>query len=90
MSHLPTCEDATRLLVAYRAALAAFDRCAAFQSLAPEHITLQEAAQAREDAHVAVRRTRRAYWKHVDEHACRRLIAARPTSGIPGSISVHL
>jgi hypothetical protein len=84
------CEDATRLLVAYKAALAAYDRCAAFQKLAPEHITLQEAAQVRDDANVAVTRARRAYWKHVDEHACRRMIASRPTSGISGTITVHL
>ena len=87
-----TCEDATRLLAAYRAALAAYDRvrCNAFQTLVPDHITLQEAAQAREDANAAVTRARRAYWKQVDQHAYRRLIASRPTSGISGRISVHL
>jgi len=87
-----TCEDATRLLVAYRAALTEYDmvRCVAFQGLVPEHITPQEAAQVREDANVAVTRARRAYWKHVDEHDCRRLILSRPTRGISGSISVHL
>jgi hypothetical protein len=86
------CEGATRLLVAYRAALAEYDRvrCATFQTLAPEHITLQEAAHAREDAQISVTRARRAYWKHVDEHACRRLVVARPTIGIAGSISLHL
>ena len=83
--------DATRLLVAYKAALAAYNRvrCAAFQALAPEHITPQEAVQAREDANAVVARARRAYWNHVEHHACRRLILTRPTSSISGSIAVH-
>ena len=79
-----TCEDATRLLLAYKAALAAYDqvRCAAFQNLVPDHITRQEAAQAREGANVAVTRARRAYWQHIDKHGCGRLVLSRPTSGI--------
>jgi hypothetical protein len=44
----------------------------AFQSLVPEHITLREAVQARQDAHTAILRVRRAYWSHIEEHRCRR------------------
>jgi len=92
LMNAPACDEAMRLLGTYRAGLGAYDRvhCPAFQNLAPEHITLEEAAQAREDAHAALTRARRAYWKHVDEHSCRRLILVRPTSGISGTITMHL
>jgi hypothetical protein len=82
------CQDASRLLATYKAALAAFDKVRCVASLVPEHLTHQEAAQAREDANVVVLRARKAYWKHVDEHGCRRMIASRPT--IAGTITVHL
>jgi hypothetical protein len=64
---MPTCEDDTRLLATYRAALAAYDKLRCVANLVPEHITLQEAAQVREDAHGAVMRSRKAYWRHIDE-----------------------
>jgi len=84
------CDDATRLLAAYRAALAEYDKVRAFQTLAPEHITWQEAAQARDDAHAILSRARRVYWRHVEVHACRRLILTTPTKGVSGTISLHL
>lgn len=73
---LTQCDDARRLLASYRAAVATYDRvrCPGFQRLAPDHITLREAAQARADAQVALLQARRAYWQHVDKHACRRLL----------------
>jgi hypothetical protein len=37
-----------------------------------------------------VTRARRAYWHHIERYGCRCLIVSRPTSGISGSISVHL
>lgn len=56
-----------RLLATYRSALIAYERvpCTAFQDMAPEHIAIHEAAQARKDAKVAVLIARRAYWRHV-------------------------
>ena len=89
-----TCGDARCLLATYRAALAEYDRvrCAAFQSLAPDYITLQEAVQARKDAQIAVLRARKAYWRHVEEHFCRRVVADR-TSKVGTTrvtISLHL
>ena len=65
------CGVATQLLAAYRAALDAYDKVqgAAFQNLVQEHITMREAAHARDAAHRAMIRARKAYWRHVDEHA---------------------
>ena len=91
-----TCGDARCLLATYRAALAEYDRvrCAAFQSLAPDYITLQEAVQARKDAQIAVLRARKAYWRHVEEHFCRRVVADRTskvgTTQTRVTISLHL
>ena len=83
------CGDATRLLATYRAALAACDKARGdLHELAPEHITLQEAAQAREDATVRLMRARRAYWKHVDLHACRHMVVER--SGALGKVRISL
>ena len=89
-SSTSACGVATQLLGAYREALAAYDkvRCAAFQNVISEHITLREAAQAREDAHRVVMCARRAYWKHVDEHACGRLMLERTTSRVVGRIRI--
>ena len=79
-----------RLLATYKTALATFDkvRCHAFQSLAPGYITSQEAAQARQDAKLAMIAARKAYWRHVEGHECRRLILTRPT--VSGTISIHV
>ena len=67
------CSEATRLLASYKAALSAYDAVLSpcFQRLAPEHITYAEACRAKEDAFNALRRARRAYWQHVEEHQCR-------------------
>jgi hypothetical protein len=71
-AHLACCE-ATRLLASYKAALSAFDAVLSpcFQHLAPDHITYEEACRAKEDAFNALRRARRAYWQHIEEHHCR-------------------
>lgn len=71
-THL-ACSEATRLLASYKSAMAGFDAVLApcFQRLAPEHITYREACRAKEDAFKTLRRARRAYWQHVEEHQCR-------------------
>ena len=68
------CGEAARLLDAYKAALAAFESASGsgIQSLAPNHITFQEARQANELAHGVLLRARRLSWKHIEQHGCRR------------------
>jgi hypothetical protein len=68
-----SCGEAMSLLESYKAALSAYDAVLSpcFQRLAPEHITYAEACRAKEDAFKALRRARRAYWQHIEEHRCR-------------------
>ena len=73
-----TCEEATRLLGAYRAALAAYDGVRSALRLVPEHLTLEEAAHIREHGHLAMVRARRAYWRHLELHSCRRQAGGAP------------
>ena len=80
---MSACCEAARLLASYKAALSAIDSAQGFSRLVPEHITVQEAAQVRQDAHDLLQRTRRRYWRHVKEHACRTVPVSRATN-LPG------
>lgn len=81
---------AKRLLAGYRAALTALESAQDLSRLAPEHITLREAAQARLDARGSLLRAQRRYRRHVEEHACRIVIVKLTATldGISGEIVV--
>lgn len=66
------------MLASYKAALTAYDVVIAphFQRLAPDQITHAEACRATEDAFTALRRTRKAYWDHVETHGCRKPVGS--------------
>ena len=66
------CQEAIRLLVTYRAALAAVDEMkgSVFRAFAQEHLTVREAVQLREDAQASLLRARRNYWRHIEAHQC--------------------
>lgn len=89
------CADAARLLAGYKAAIAAYGAVQApcFQSLVPEHITHTEACRAKENAFSTLRRVRRAYWQHVEEHQCQPpvgLSAQQTGSGRSHDFLAHL
>lgn len=76
------CGESKRLLDAYTAAMAAFHRAQipllrrSFQ----DDIAFLEARENKEAAFQVLLNSRRAYWQHVREHACRAIVASDSAS----------
>ena len=66
------CSTAKSLLDLHNTALVAFHRAndPMFAGIAPGHQKYAEVHELREQAYLAMHRTRRLYWQHIDEHGC--------------------